>query len=795
MALLEGPSHRVALANPAFRRLVGGRDVLGRDVAEALPEAAEQGFVALLDQVRATGETHLARGAPYAFLDGGAAVEKRVDFVYQPMRGADGAVSDIFVAGHDVTEAHAAQEALRAGEARGRFLLALQDALRPLADPVAVEAAAAEALGRHLGADRALYVEVEPDGDAVVIHRDYAPRAQSLAGRSRFSDFGGHYAAAYLAGETQVVPEVTADGRLSEAEQAAAAALGVAAWVGVPLLKDGRLRAVLAVHQSRPRAWTPAEVALVEEVAERTWDAVERARAEAALRELNRTLEERVAERTRERETLARIVETTGASVQALDAHHRWIVVNDAAAAEYASIYGRSPAPGESLLDYLADRPEHLGDARAVWDRALAGEAFSTVAEFGDPRLSRRAYEMIFEVLRDDAGAVAGAFMTGWNVTDRLRDQARLLEAEDQLRQAQKMEAIGQLTGGVAHDFNNLLTPIMGGLDILHRRGVGGPRERRLIEGALQSAERARTLVSRLLAFARRQPLLPGPVDLADLVEGLRDLVGSTAGPQVRLVIEAEAAMPPATADRNQLEMAVLNLAVNARDAMPEGGTLTVAVRLAFQGAPEGVLLPCLRLVVADTGTGMDADTRARATEPFFSTKGVGQGTGLGLSMVHGLVAQLGGAMTIDSAPGRGTEVALWLPVSTEPAGSRPREAALPGPEGGTALLVDDEDAVRAATRAMLADLGYDVTEAASAEAALALVEGGLAPDVLVTDYLMAGMTGADLARALRASHPDLPVLVVTGYADAAALPLGLPRLFKPFRRDELARRLVEARR
>jgi PAS domain S-box-containing protein len=367
-----------------------------------------------------------------------------------------------------------------------------------------------------------------------------------------------------------------------------------------------------------------------------------------------------------------------------------------------------------------------------------------------------------------------------------------LAVAQEALRQAQKMEAMGQLTGGVAHDFNNLLTPIIGSLDLLHRQGLGGPREQRLIEGALQSAERAKTLVQRLLAFARRQPLQPGPVDLPELVGGMVELVASTSGPRIRIETRMDAPLPYARADSNQLEMAILNLAVNARDAMPDGGTLTIAgtAETVEAGSVPG-LSPgrYVRLCVADTGVGMDEATLARAVEPFFSTKGVGRGTGLGLSMVHGLAAQLGGALTLDSREGEGTTAALWLPVSDAApalAAARPELEATARAVAGTVLLVDDEPLVRASTADMLTELGYEVVEADSGQDALALIDVRV-PDIVITDHLMPGLSGTDLALVLASERPGLPVLIVSGYANLDGLPPDLPRLTKPFRQADLA--------
>jgi CheY-like chemotaxis protein len=278
------------------------------------------------------------------------------------------------------------------------------------------------------------------------------------------------------------------------------------------------------------------------------------------------------------------------------------------------------------------------------------------------------------------------------------------------------------------------------------------------------------------------------------LIEGMADLLASTTGPQVRVVLDVAEDLPPARADPNQLEMALLNLGVNARDAMQEGGTLRISATLESVGQPRGELKAgnYIRLSVADTGAGMDEATLARAVEPFFSTKGVGKGTGLGLSMAHGLAAQLGGALTIESRIGIGTNVEFRLPVSATPVQvAEVREDRSDGNAlRGLALLVDDEDAVRASTADMLLDLGYRVEEAASAEAALALLNADTKPDLLITDHLMPGMTGVELVRAVREKYPELPVLLVSGYAEVEGIAPDLPRLTKPFRRSELAEKL-----
>ncbi|HVG47218.1 MAG TPA: PAS domain-containing protein, partial [Rubellimicrobium sp.] len=375
---------------------------------------------------------------------------------------------------------------------------------------------------------------------------------------------------------------------------------------------------------------------------------------------------------------------------------------------------------------------------------------------------------------------------------------AERAQAEEALRQSQKMEAIGQLTGGIAHDFNNLLTPIVGGLDIVRRR-VKDERSERLLGGALQAAERAKTLVSRLLAFARRQTLQPRAVDVAELVDGLRDLIDRSLGPSIEVRLDLPPGLPPVMVDPNQLELALLNLSVNARDAMPGGGRLAISAEAkdASECSLPGILAPgpYLRLTVTDTGIGMDEATLARAVEPFFSTKGLGKGTGLGLSMVHGLAAQSGGLFKLLSRVGEGTAAVLWLPVAPEGASTeRPAEAVAPrAPRPAVVLLVDDEPLVRLSTAEGLRELGYEVVEVGTAAEALEVLRVGLWPDIVVTDHMMPGMTGAQLATELRERVPDLPVLMITGYANLSPEQTrGLVVLSKPFRQADLATLLAQ---
>jgi signal transduction histidine kinase len=366
-----------------------------------------------------------------------------------------------------------------------------------------------------------------------------------------------------------------------------------------------------------------------------------------------------------------------------------------------------------------------------------------------------------------------------------------------QLHEAQKLETLGQLTGGVAHDFNNLLTPITGALDILQRKyGNSDERSARLLSNALQAADRAKILLQRLLGFARRQALRTQPVDIAALLSGMRDLVTSSVGPTVVVQLRIDSNLPSALVDPNQLELAILNLTVNARDAMPQGGPLTILaeeVAIGPQSYPK--LKPGLyiKLSVIDAGCGMDAATLGRAVEPFYSTKEFGRGTGLGLSMVHGLAAQLGGGFALASEPGEGTRVDLYLPVAGEAALAerRPvRETIKSIGRRLSVLLVDDEPLVRTATAEMIRDLGHHVEEAGGGAEGLARLEGGLAVDVVITDYMMPVMDGGALSRRVAQTHPGLPVLLITGYTGPTDDVLHLPRLAKPFGQAEIAEAL-----
>jgi len=371
-------------------------------------------------------------------------------------------------------------------------------------------------------------------------------------------------------------------------------------------------------------------------------------------------------------------------------------------------------------------------------------------------------------------------------IAGRERAQAALL-------QAQKIDALGQLVGGVAHDFNNLLMAIIGNLDLLSKKLGEDARLHRLLNGAMEGARRGATLTQRLLAFARKQDLKAQATDVRSLVEDMLGLIGRSVGPMVRVELEAEGTLPAVDVDPNQLEMALLNLAVNARDAMVSGGVLTIGLSLQEIDNDNQLRLQPGRYVVLsvkDTGEGMDAETLAKAVEPFFSTKGVGKGTGLGLSMVFGLAEQSGGVLRLESVLSRGTTAALWLPIATKaalPSGDLPNVVAQAS-RRARILFVDDDLLIAGSTVALLEDLGHEVIEAHSAREALQLLEAGLDTDLLITDHAMPGMTGSELAFEVRRQRPRLPVLLATGFAELGGDKMvDIPRLGKPYTQAQLA--------
>ena len=406
---------------------------------------------------------------------------------------------------------------------------------------------------------------------------------------------------------------------------------------------------------------------------------------------------------------------------------------------------------------------------------------------------SKFVANVVIDAIRAPDGKLLGFAKITRDITERREAERTLQAAREALFQSQKMDAIGQLTGGVAHDFNNLLMAVLGSLELLRKRLPSDPKMMRLVDNAMQGAQRGAGLTQRMLAFARRQELKPAVIDVAELVHGMTDLLHSSLGATVQIETDFSPGLNKVLADPNQLELAILNLAVNARDAMPRGGAIMIAAReMNVVDAPDLKAGRYVCLSLTDEGCGMDEATRGRALEPFFTTKGVGKGTGLGLSMVHGMIDQSGGKLVLKSGKGEGTTVELWLPVATAGSGLVPHEAdaeALDGREGPLVILaVDDDPLVLLNTAAMLEDLGHTVLEATSGKDALEIIrrKGGI--DLVITDQAMPLMTGSELAIAIRAEKPDLPIILATGYAELPpGADGGLPRLSKPFRQHQLA--------
>ncbi|WP_434711050.1 PAS domain S-box protein [Pseudomonas sp. R1-1] len=394
---------------------------------------------------------------------------------------------------------------------------------------------------------------------------------------------------------------------------------------------------------------------------------------------------------------------------------------------------------------------------------------------------------VVVDAIRGDTGILLGFAKITRDITEAHQSRQALEKTREALFQAQKMQAIGQLSGGIAHDFNNLLTVILGNLEIVQKRMGADPKISRLLENATQGALRGVSLTQRMLAFARRQELKTESVDIAQLVQGITGLLRSSLGPGIRIETRFPDDLQPVLADNNQLELALLNLATNARDAMPDGGTVTitaepqVVLELGDSQLPAGHYV-CLSLI--DTGEGMDAQTLASARDPFFTTKGLGKGTGLGLSMVHGFIEQLGGRFILKSEKGQGTTAELWIPVALEGVVSKPEFSSIAPVSVPrlSVLVVDDDSLVMTSTSLLLEDLGHRVLGATSGEQALRLFDQGEVIDLMITDMAMPKMSGAQLAHAVRMLKPDLPIILATGYAERLeGFAAELPRLPKPF--------------
>jgi signal transduction histidine kinase/ActR/RegA family two-component response regulator len=798
VAVLTSPEHVFEYVNDAYVALVGCREFVGRDVRDVFPELEDQGFFELLDQVYATGEPFSARALPINL--SGEVRPRFVDLLYQPVLDEAGAVSGIFVGGYDITERVRAEQSREA-------LLRLDDRLRDVSDVAALPVVASELLGELLGAARVGYGTIDPAAETITVWPHWStPGFASLAGTLNFRDYGV-YLEDIRRGKAVSVSDVRVDARTASKLEAFDA-IGVRAFLDVPVVEAGRTVAQFFVHSAVPRAWTDEETSFVRDFAERTRVAIARREAEQRLRNSEARLATALASAR-----LGTFDWDTGTGQVELDATAR-------------SIFGLAADDSVHQHDVFGRvAPDQLRQLRAAVDgAAAAGERLmfdcDIVMSGGETRHIKtaavpvayargtRMVGVFQDATESKANERALVALTETLESRVLERTAALEAAHDQLRQSQKMEAVGQLTGGLAHDFNNLLAGVSGSLELISMRMAQGRTAdvEKYVIAAKGAAERAAALTHRLLAFSRRQTLAPKPTDVKQLVVGMEDLIRRTTGPQITLETVNTVGLWPSLIDPGQLENAILNLCINARDAMPDGGRITIETAnrwLDRRTAQERGLEPgqYISLCVSDTGTGMTPDVIEKAFDPFFTTKPIGLGTGLGLSMIYGFANQSGGAVSIYSEQGQGTNVCIYLPRhlgEAETLDGAGESAEIPRGHGETVLVIDDEPTVRMLVTEVLADLGYTAIEAEDGAAGLKVLNSDARIDLLVTDVgLPGGMNGRQVADAARVVRPELNVLFITGYAENAVLSHGhldpgMHVMTKPFNMEALATRLRE---
>ncbi len=807
---MRGPDHRVEFVNAAHRQVFSSDDWRGRTIREAFPDLEGQGFFEILDEVFTTGRRYVADATPVTFRQPDGAIESRhLTFVYEATRDADGQIVGVLCEGSDVSESHAAQEALRRSEARFRTAL-------------------------EIGTVGAITFNL----DGGLIDANDAFLAMSGYSRADLEDGG-------LSLQSLTAPEWrgAVDKALADLDQAVETAPGQKEY----LRRDGsRWWGLFAAKRLQDGVGFKFVI-----------DITEQKQAELALREQTAALEalNRTAATTAIERDLDRVVQTvTDAGVELSGAQFGAFFYNDDdPAGERYRLYALSgeddvlaqfPMPritemvsptfgGEGIVrsDDIKRDPRHWGGAPFLGrppddlpiTSCLAAPVVSRTGEVLGALMFGHAAAAMFTQAHERrvAGLAAQAaiaidnarlFQAVQAANETLEERVaqrtqELTEAHEALRQAQKMEAVGQLTGGIAHDFNNLLMGISGSLELIERglakHGVTGLE--RYVHGAQASARRAASLTQRLLAFSRRQTLDPRPTDINRLILGLEDMIRRTVGPSIEVEVVGQAGLWPARVDAAQLENAILNLAINGRDAMPQGGRITIETAnkwLDARGARERELSPgqYLSICVTDTGAGIPKDIVERIFDPFFTTKPIGEGTGLGLSMVHGFVRQSGGQVRVYSEPGEGTTLCLYLPrYMGEADAEAPREAAVPElGSGETVLVIDDEPTVRMLMKDVLSEAGYRVLEAQDGPSGLRYLQTGQPLDLLITDVgLPGGMNGRQVADAARMSRPGLKVLFVTGFAENAVLgnghlPPGMEVITKPFLVADLAAKVGE---
>jgi PAS domain S-box-containing protein len=520
-------------------------------------------------------------------------------------------------------------------------------------------------------------------------------------------------------------------------------------------------------------------------------DVTERAAAEAASRESEARLREIAATSRSEVQFRLLVRGVTDYAIFMLDPGG--VVSSWNLGAQRIKGYAPEEIIGQHFSKFYTEEDRALGVPQRGLDTARREGRFETEGWRVRKDGTRFRAHVIIDAIRGEDGKVIGFAKITRDITEREQTRRALERAREALFQSQKLEAIGRLTGGVAHDFNNLLMAVLGSLELAQKRLPDDPQINRFIGNAIQGAQRGATLTQRMLTFARRQELKREPIDLPALILAMEPLVDQSLGPLFTLRVEFAPRLPAVETDRAQLESALINVVINARDAMPRGGTISLTAEPETVGQSDADLAPgeYVRLTIADRGEGMDPETLARAAEPFFTTKGVGKGTGLGLAMVQGLAAQSGGILRLKSSVGVGTEVELWLPVASTHSAAEPVApvaAVSPPSRQLTILAVEDDPLILLNLVAMLEDLGHKVIKTTSGPDALSALEGAELIDMLITDHSMPGMTGAELARKAAARRAGLPMVLASGYAE---LPAGegaeLVRLAKPFGQKQLA--------
>jgi len=785
--------YRIVEGNKAFQEMTGLVDPYGKWVSEIAP-GLEQHWFDLYGGVARTGE-------PVRFENPADIFGRWYDV--QALRIGRPGAWQVAILFNNITER-------KQSETRQNALLELNDAIRDLTDAGDIAQASAQVLARTMGVSRAGYGTVDTVAETITIARDFnQPGVSSIAGVLSFRDYGS-YIEDIKRGETVAIDDVAYDPRTADTAEALKA-ISAGSFVNMPLMEQGRVVAMVFVNHATPRHYTDSDLRLMREVAERVRTATERARSEAALRDS---------------EAQFRVfAQATPIQIWASWADGSLYWFNP-------QVYAYSGL-AEGALDGTTGwgkvvHPDDLDWASERWVQALAsGQVYENEFRIRRHDGVYRTFMVRAEPVHDEEGRILRWVGSNTDIEDLRRQSAELarfnetleeqvaertsalMQAEEALRQSQKMEAVGQLTGGIAHDFNNLLAGISGSLELITNRIAQGRHAEveRFTVAAQGAAKRAAALTHRLLAFSRRQTLDPKPTDPNRLIRGMEDLVRRTTGPGIEVEVVAGAGLWPVLIDAHQLENAVLNLCINARDAMPSGGRLTIETGnrwIDARTAKAQDLEPgqYVSICVSDTGTGMAPEVAARAFEPFFTTKPLGEGTGLGLSMIYGFVRQSGGQVRIYSEAGEGAMICLYLPRhfgEVDDADLIPEVEQAPRAQAGeTVMVVDDEPTVRMLVAEILHELGYQCIEASDGVAGLKLLQSGARIDLLVTDVgLPGGMNGRQMADAARIDRPDLKVLFITGYAENAVvgnghLDPGMHVMTKPFAMEALGSRIRE---